>query len=62
MVEDQVAAAGDAAAVAQLLDTDHARGVQALEHLVGPASGTLQASAERGLTHAAPAVAVGVCR
>jgi hypothetical protein len=62
MVEDQVAAADDPATVAQLLDTDHARVVQALEHLVGPASGTLQALAERGLTHAAPAVAVGVCR
>jgi hypothetical protein len=62
MVADQVAAPDDAATITQLLDTDHARVIQALQHLVGPAAGTLQAPAERGLTHPAPAVAVGICR
>jgi hypothetical protein len=62
MVPDQIAAPNDAATVTQLLDTDHAHIIQALEHLVGPTAGALQAFAERGLTHAAPAESVGVCR
>ena len=35
---------------------------QALKHLVRPASGSLQTFSKRGLTHAAPAGAVGICR
>jgi hypothetical protein len=62
MVEDQVAAPDDAATVTQLFDTDHARIIEALEHLVGPTAGTLQAFPERGLTHAAPADPVGIGR
>jgi hypothetical protein len=62
VVADQVAAPDDAATVTQLFDTDHARIIEALEHLVGPTAGTLQAPAERGLTHSAPADPVGVGR
>jgi hypothetical protein len=62
MTQDQVAAADDAATVAQLQDLDHAGLIQALEYLVRPAPGSLQAISQRGLTHAAPAGAVGICR
>jgi hypothetical protein len=62
MAQDQVAAADDAATVTQLLDLDHAGLIQALEYLVRPAPGPLQAFPERGLTHTAPAGAVGICR